>query len=68
LKFFNLLGITDVPAPPPERKIRVATKTGLKIELSFDMKNPEGKGEADNKNWQTIANQNVRKVIEDLIN
>ncbi|OXA52285.1 Hepatoma-derived growth factor-related protein 2 [Folsomia candida] len=60
------------PRPPkdpphvPERKIRISTKNGLKIEVSFDAKNPDSRNDDENKAWQAIATQNVRKVIEDL--
>lgn len=44
----------------------MATKTGLKVELSFEANNPDSKTDEDNKTWQAIATENVRKVIEDL--
>jgi len=49
-----------------EKKIRFSTKQDLRIELSFDEKNPNSKEPDGDTNWLSIASQNTRKLVEDL--
>lgn len=57
--------IIKILAPTPGHEVKqFETKAGLKFELSYNIKNQ--RGEVDNKTWKAAAEENVRKIIDDL--